>query len=208
MASAGQSDSADAAAQRRRGRQRRPARPATTGRLAFDRLDSELANAEQRAGRRQGAPEFSRDGKARCRLRLALIVEPNRAALPLGSAAFSDAPLTASGNGRRAGRARGPAPACPRAPASRARFRPRASPRPRRRSATRCRPGPARRCRPPRRSGAWRRSALPLGSRAGAAPAAAARDRRRIPAHRHPRRELGPLPIAPQPLARRRTGGG
>ena len=46
------------------------------------------------------------------------------------------------GNSRRCGRARGSAPACPPAPASRARFPPRACLRRRRRSATRCRPGP------------------------------------------------------------------
>ena len=70
---------------------------------------------------------------------------------------------SASGNNRRPGRGRGSAPACRRAPASRAPSPRRACLRPRRRSATGCRqdPGPPRRRL--RRSGAWRRSARRRG---------------------------------------------
>ena len=115
--------------------------------------------------------------------------------IPQGPPALAD-----RGNNRRSGRARGSAPACRPAPASRARFPHRAFLRRRRPRATRCRTGPARRCDRGIETAAGIDLA-PAGPARRRGPAAAARDRRGIPGHGHARRQLDPLPIAAQPLA-------
>ena len=173
----------------------------------------ERRHLPERAGRAEVRVRVSETGSGPLKVELDALSRRRRRA-PCGRTATArnrrkslDPPPAAgglasrSGSKRRAGRARASAPACRPAPASPARVSASRMPSPAQTTRHKMsdRPGPA-------LSIACVEAAAGIDLagrwvRARRRPAAPAGDRRGIPGHGHARRELGPLPIHPQPLA-------